>query len=1050
MSFNPRCLALNQITTLVQNVNKKNYKATCSEVSSLVERYGSEADRHLFRALLTVVEFSTDGKASAKDEHQIQLLMQEANSVTTKPNFVSILCFGFEKQTNKSLAPTPHMLQSVCKGLRLSPVQEVVVALGLTLSFNPDLKHLASNHLKTKLPDLLRAFSDHDPGQSVHDSGLNEVSAEVLHTLLLYLLQHSEQDLGLTRDTVEAFIGAIRQDFPRERVPVVLAPLLYQQETDITEDRLVSSVVTQASSTCVDLCDLFNELGYSSMLTKEVILQHFKDLDVTDIAPKTVARILGMMAATYNTLSDSVPLQAGPEEKLLQDPPPQPPTWNMEAFIDAIKTKYVNMNWREVVLEFDHPEFYLPEVEGLRMIMKAYKHATSDVFPVESLYRMWSNTRGQLSWIRHALSGCPEFSFADFPCKEVTVSTQRSLPEDESRNIRTWMSLDLIETLLNLAESGHFEEAHQLFGFPLKHCPDILLFGVLQSKPIWHTMQHELLCFLVPFFMANHPNSSAILHFAWQGAASDPSIVRQLMSNAIADWYLRSDSPPDHSKLSKILDVTQDLKALSILLNNAQFSFVMDLACLAAKREYLKLDKWISDKIREHQEPFIAACIAFLTRKAGNPIVPGTDSRTSLNRDIVRTILSCLQPVLSSLSAEWAEKLRALIQIHGPIPPKLSSVYKAGESPTFMTMPSMDPLVTTVSFSQQGNTPSSPFTAISGSPSKPTNPWSTDATDAPKLVGMSPGSGFQKQMILMQPQIPSDAWTETISKEAEEQANSYFQAVYHGKMTVDQLLTVLKQLRSSTVKKEREVFTCMLKNMFDEYRFFPQFPEKELQITGQLFGGIIDQGLVAFMRLGMALRNVLDALRKPPMTKMFLFGVAALDKFKTRLKEYPQYCEAIGNLQHFQQLPLPLQQYVQFARHAMVPLSSDSVSIEGSLPFGSPSGGGPQSPVTVNTGSPSQPGSGPASPQLSPGGGLGGLSGPTLVGMVSSRTPSGSPVSVKKSDPTPPMVNTPNIGTLLGAVDTTDTLSQPPDSLKERIHFIFNNLSTTNLSEKVS
>ena len=44
------------------------------------------------------------------------------------------------------------------------------------------------------------------------------------------------------------------------------------------------------------------------------------------------------------------------------------------------------------------------------------------------------------------------------------------------------MSLDLIETLLNLAESGHFEEAHQLFGFPLKHCPDILLFGVLQSK----------------------------------------------------------------------------------------------------------------------------------------------------------------------------------------------------------------------------------------------------------------------------------------------------------------------------------------------------------------------------------------------------------------------------------------------------------------------------------------------------------------------------------------------------------------------------------------
>ena len=85
---------------------------------------------------------------------------------------------------------------------------------------------------------------------------------------------------------------------------------------------------------------------------------------MVEISPKAVARILGvylcvclcvamflssdpvsnhvgMMAATYNTLTDSVPLQAGPEEKLLQDPPPQPPTWNVDAFIDALKVKVV-------------------------------------------------------------------------------------------------------------------------------------------------------------------------------------------------------------------------------------------------------------------------------------------------------------------------------------------------------------------------------------------------------------------------------------------------------------------------------------------------------------------------------------------------------------------------------------------------------------------------------------------------------------------------------------------------------------------------------------
>ena len=37
---------------------------------------------------------------------------------------------------------------------------------------------------------------------------------------------------------------------------------------------------------------------------------------------------------------------------------------------------------------------------------------------------------------------------------------------------------------------------------------------------------------------------------------------------------------------------------------------------------------------------------------------------------------------------------------------------------------------------------------------------------------------------------------------------------------------------------------CMLRNLFEEYKFFPQYPERELLITACLFGGIIEQGLV--------------------------------------------------------------------------------------------------------------------------------------------------------------------------------------------------------------
>jgi len=42
----------------------------------------------------------------------------------------------------------------------------------------------------------------------------------------------------------------------------------------------------------------------------------------------------------------------------------------------------------------------------------------------------------------------------------------------------------------------------------------------------------------------------------------------------------------------------------------------------------------------------------------------------------------------------------------------------------------------------------------------------------------------------------------------------------------------------------QEVFQCMLRNLFEEYRFFHQYPDKELHTTAVFFGSIIDQGLV--------------------------------------------------------------------------------------------------------------------------------------------------------------------------------------------------------------
>lgn len=58
---------------------------------------------------------------------------------------------------------------------------------------------------------------------------------------------------------------------------------------------------------------------------------------------------------------------------------------------------------------------------------------------------------------------------------------------------------------------------------------------------------------------------------------------------------------------------------------------------------------------------------------------------------------------------------------------------------------------------------------------------------------------------------------------------------------------MLKKFHESPNKREREVYSCMLRNLFEEYRFFPTYPDKELFTTARLFGGIIEQGLVEYV-----------------------------------------------------------------------------------------------------------------------------------------------------------------------------------------------------------
>ncbi|KAH8488389.1 hypothetical protein H0E87_024164 [Populus deltoides] len=164
------------------------------------------------------------------------------------------------------------------------------------------------------------------------------------------------------------------------------------------------------------------------------------------------------------------------------------------------------------------------------------------------------------------------------------------------------------------------------------------------------------------------------------------------------------------------------------------------------------------------------------------------------------------------------------------------------------------------------------------------------------------------------------------SDDVEAEANSYFHQMFSGQLTIDAMVQMLARFKESSVKREQLIFECMIGNLFEEYRFFPKYPERQLKIAALLFGSVIKHQLVTHLTLGIALRGVLDALRKPPDSKMFVFGTKSLEQFVDRLIEWPQYCNHILQISHLRGTHTEL---VAFIERALARISSGHLEADG-------------------------------------------------------------------------------------------------------------------------
>jgi len=203
----------------------------------------------------------------------------------------------------------------------------------------------------------------------------------------------------------------------------------------------------------------------------------------------------------------------------------------------------------------------------------------------------------------------------------------------------------------------------------IKISAEIVHMGLLQvSDPKWTDIRSEYASKLLAMFLAGHPNHQLVFMRIWQ-------IRPEYLKKAFYKFY--EDNPLN---ITRILDVAQDLKILDSLLEVRPFTFALDVAALASRREYLNLDKWLADNVANYGAEFLRSVIEFLRQKMEREKAcrlsdPPIENRTmSLNPTVITIVLRVLRNNSSLLDPESLEEClevrNTCLQVH----PRLMSL----------------------------------------------------------------------------------------------------------------------------------------------------------------------------------------------------------------------------------------------------------------------------------------------------------------------------------------------------------------------------------------
>ncbi|KAI9907695.1 hypothetical protein PsorP6_004703 [Peronosclerospora sorghi] len=1001
-----------QINYLVTNLSKKNFKSNVAELNQLVELYGEDARIFLLNCLVKDIDFS-----GQKDALKIQLLTHEVAQASSRPNFTTFICEAIGRSFSDSASEryvTEDFLQLFCKTLKLSLPQQVTVGLAFAQGENTKSSVEAIQFLRSKIPEISSCGA--------------KLPSDVLHSLVFVLRMKKE----FRGDVAEAdsFLASISSAHPNDMGSLEMAPLTMGdfEQVDcksVADSSLLSKLISDVSSSCL-FYEVMEDVGYSCTSSPQAFRTLLAEAGLgkaPTIPPAQVAGMLAMLSRTYTGLDAkngatlmanlTIDFEANPSDEVAAAPVQD--SWDLDVIADVLHKDYSSIKWVKVAENLDRPDLNIQNATQLRVLVTAFQRFSQTKFRVMTLLRPWKNSRAHINILKAAVEAPHQvLSFSESPHKLAPFegADASAVPKNG-----VWFSLDMVETLLQVSEQDCYGDVRKILDGAMKTCPDVLIANLAKASPRWNALRDDMFSELFSSYIMGRPNAPLIMRHLW-------SVAPKLVLYASVKCFYAATAPHIVSRLFALFRNTGDAFASAIHSN--YFSFALALATMGANHDVLNLETWVVERLASQRTAFATSCLAFVHRNYARAVPKSSITPQSshvLSIESLATILKCIMAVQGALPITISQELKRIITLCMEAHPVISA----------STRPSVEsglPHVPAAS-SAAGIVAGAPAIVDSGAGNEPASTGGEATAYTPEMI--------------------------------EEQANAYFQQIYTSEQNINDVVAMLKRFQGSRDERERQIFYCMIHNLFDEYRFFPRYPEMELRITGVLFGKLIEHQVLPPNFLQTALRSVLESLREPVNSKFFFFGACALQQFVPRLRELPSYCTNLSQIPHLQHaLPEIMRQVNQVTRS--ISLSGPSQDASGGTAGSLSSVGGTLPPVVstslgdgatrLNSSIASFAGSPPSDGTEAK------AQDDIALGVQSILSRSAGPAMTYPSpkapavSPPPPATPAPvlkvdHIFHESSKVDEDEVVEQPDENVKDRIHFIVNNMSISNLEAKI-